>query len=323
MRLAGNVFGHHSRWAHLNQCVHPWLPGLYPCTVVLILAAAILAVPISGRADTLYIVGSGGNIQGFDTATGANLGVFADAPTGPWSPSGMAVDSAGDLFVANQGNNTIEKFTPNGVGSVFANTAEQPWALAFNSAGNLFVASWSDTIQEFTPQGVGSIFASNDLYLPLGIAFDSTGNLYAENVEQEATEEFTPGGAGSLFSDTPAILDATGLAIDGAGNLYETSGPGSALIKFLPNGVGSVFTTNGLADPWGAAFDSRGDLFVSNYGYIEEFASTGGTLSTTGTVFATGVGGRNFIAIEIPEPSTCWLAVMALPFLTFFRRLRR
>jgi DNA-binding beta-propeller fold protein YncE len=60
------------------------------------------------------------------------------------------------LYVANTGNNTIVKFTSGGVASVFANSGlDNPVGLAFDSAGNLYVANAgnSNTIMKFTPSG--------------------------------------------------------------------------------------------------------------------------------------------------------------------------
>lgn len=108
------------------------------------------------------------------------------------------------------GNNTaatayIEKITPGGVGSVFASSGlNGPDQLAFDEAGNLYVANFnSSTVEEFTPGGVGSQFASVGLTNPNGLAFDISGNLYVANGGGIRTiEEFTPGGVGSDFSTT-------------------------------------------------------------------------------------------------------------------------
>src|ERR1700722_6008273 len=83
----------------------------------------------------------------------------------------MAFDALGNLYVANFTIGTIEKFAPNGVGTVFATGLNQPHGLAFDSAGNLSVANTgSGSILAFTPSGVESIFASN-LTNPLSLAF--------------------------------------------------------------------------------------------------------------------------------------------------------
>jgi sugar lactone lactonase YvrE len=98
------------------------------------LGLLLLAGPSTSCADILYVsnydTGPGGNgwVNKFDTATGTDLGTFAAVN----APQGLAFDSAGNLYVASWGNNTVEKFTPDGVGSVFASTGlSLPTALAF------------------------------------------------------------------------------------------------------------------------------------------------------------------------------------------------
>src|SRR2546423_772474 len=83
------------------------------------------------------------------------------------------------LYAANIQNNTIEKFTSGGVGSVFASAGlDHPAGLAFDGAGNLYAANLgNNTIEKFTPAGVGSVFANSGLNSPEGLAFDSAGNL--------------------------------------------------------------------------------------------------------------------------------------------------
>ena len=82
---------------------------------------------------------------------------------------GTATCRADILYVANAGNNTIEKFTSGGVGSVFASTGlNNPRGLAFDSAGNLYAANvGNNTIEKFTSGGVGSVFASTGLRQPI------------------------------------------------------------------------------------------------------------------------------------------------------------
>ena len=113
----------------------------------------------------------------------------------------MAIGNGGDP-------GTIEKFTPGGVGSVFASLGTPVTTLAglaFDAAGNLYACTLNNnTIERFTPGGVGSVFASTGLNEPYGLAFDSAGNLYVatstSNVARHTIEQFTPGGVGSLFT---------------------------------------------------------------------------------------------------------------------------
>ena len=133
------------------------------------------------------------------------------------NPGALAFDSSGNLFVANQGNSTIEEFGSSGTGSVFATSAsgvDNPYGLAVDSSGNVYVANYSNSsIEKFNPNGQGSTFTSTNLLLdPIGLAFDSTGNLYVANHGHGDILEFNSSGVGSLFAS--GLGNAVGIAID-------------------------------------------------------------------------------------------------------------
>ena len=143
-----------------------------------------------------------------------------------------------NLYVANAGSNTIDKFTPGGTGSVFASSGLNfPFSLAFDSAGNLYAANYGDnTIERFTPGGVGSVFASTGLSLPEGLAFDSAGNLYAANYNNNTIEKFTPAGVGSVFASS-GLSQPTFLAF---GPVEAVPEPGTALFGMACVGVAAL-----------------------------------------------------------------------------------
>ena len=85
-------------------------------------------------------------------------------------PAGLAFDGAGNLFVTNIDDSTIEEFNSAGVGTPFNVTGDvnKPLGLAFDAAGNLFVANAGDsTIEEFNTAGMGSRFnVTGDVSIP-------------------------------------------------------------------------------------------------------------------------------------------------------------
>lgn len=274
----------------------------------LTLSAALLAAVPDTPADTIYVSDFGNNvIRKFDSMTGADLGVFAS--TGLTGPEGLALDGAGNLFVANWGNNTIEKFTPGGIGSLFAadSALSGPEGLAFDGAGNLYVANWwGNTIVRFTPDGVGSVFATGLSY-PAGLACDTAGNVYVANNVANNIKKFTPEGLASVFASYPSVNGPQGLAFDSRGNLYVANINSYSITKFTPEGAGSVFASR-LSAPLSLAFDSAGNLYVVNesalvqsYNKIDKFAPDGTYLG----VFArAGLNEPFFIAIQAPKPPT-------------------
>jgi PEP-CTERM motif len=196
-------------------------------------------VPIPNSYGSTFVTLEGiaadqhGNIFAGDFTFGGvaefakNGSVIGFGDSTPEAPRGLAFDSQGNLYVAT--SNDIMRYTPGGVGSVFATTGgNQPWGMAFDSHGNLFVANASaNTIEEYTPGGVGSVFASTGLSTPKGLAFDSMGDLFVANYGNSTIEEFTANGTGSLF----ATLDtAEGAPIYLAIGVSSVPEPGSLIL---------------------------------------------------------------------------------------------
>jgi len=299
--------------------------SLIACLAVLGLCCG----PVQSDADTLYV--STFNAQSILQISSAGAVTTFEGPgSGLNYPVGLAFDNSGNLYAANSGggngNSTIEKFTPNGIGTVFASSGlSLPWGLAFDNHGNLYVANGAgDTIEEFDPTGSGTVFATaaEGLNGPAALAFDSSGNLYVANAANYTIEKFGPGGTGSVFATSSSGVDnPEGLAWFG-GNLYVANGGNNTIEKFNALGQGSVFSsTNLLFFPDGLAFDSNGNLYVANEGNGEvlEFGPNG-----VGTVVASGLGNAVYLAIEeIPEPSSLLLATLGAVSLGAFLRRKR
>src|SRR5437588_117396 len=175
---------------------------------------------------------------------------------------------ARNLFVA--ADVTIYKFTPTGARTTFATVQLGANGLAFDRAGNLFVAAGvfeflqpnTGLVYKFTPTGVRTTFASG-LNYAFALAFDSRGNLFVADggydgydfpVLGAAVYKFTPSGLRSTVAseDDQVSVIPYGLAIDSADNLFVADQVSGNILKFTPGGVRSVFAPGG--DEYGLAF---------------------------------------------------------------------
>jgi DNA-binding beta-propeller fold protein YncE len=244
-----------------------------------------------------------GNSIGFIEELYTNGDVYRFATTSVAYPHGLAVDSKDNVYAANYLFGTVQKFATNGTNSVFAAYA-LPYGLAVDGADNLYVAyDYDNTIYKYTPNGPGGVFATSGLNNPEGLAVDSSGNLYASNSGTNIIARFDASGHFSVFATNSTSYGTfgPGLGIDSANNVYVLARPYSTtIVKFTPAGVSSNFASldqggNSWDDAQGMAFDSAGNLYVSDFstGTIEKFDTNG-----NGSVFATGLNGPTAIAIR-------------------------
>jgi alpha-tubulin suppressor-like RCC1 family protein/subtilisin-like proprotein convertase family protein len=186
----------------------------------------------------------------------------------------------------------VNEFTPSAVQSQFGpDLNDQPEALVYDSATNLYIAGSADgNIYKMTPAGTVTTFASG-MGDVSGLAMDAYGNLFASDVDVNNIYKFTPAGARSTFAT--GLGHPTALAFDKAGLLYETDQNSGNIYRFLPTGVKTVFTS-GISQPFDMTFSPGGNLFVGTAsGPIIEI-TPGGVQST----FATIAGGMNGLAFN-------------------------
>lgn len=157
---------------------------------VVMSAVVILLSLKAARADTVLVSHAHG-IERYDSFTGTDGGLFAGNLS---SPEGLAIDSVGNVYVADYDRNMIEKFSPRG-----------------------------------TDLGV---FASTGLNRPVALTYDAvTGSLYAWNAGTFTIERFSLGGVDQgVFASDPL---ASALACDTAGNLYVVSELYNRINRFL------------------------------------------------------------------------------------------
>ncbi len=239
------------------------------------------------------------------------------------NPTGVAVDTFGNVYLADYGGSTIRKITPGGMVTTIAGSYGQegstdgvgsaarfnyPAGIAIDKAGNLFVAdSLNATIRKIDPTGmVTTIAGAAGIYgtadgtgtsarfaQPNGVTFDSTGNIFVADTNNHAIRKVTPDGVVTTLAGRPGAAgyaDGPGAdarfalpfntAFDGAGNLYVADGANQTIRKI--DSAGNVTTLAGSPGqegsndgtgmtarfyyPHGVVVDPAGNVYVSDWG---------------------------------------------------------
>jgi len=254
-----------------------------------------------------------------------NGGVVTTRASGLSNPNDVAIDSAGNVFVADLYNNRIAKVTPAGVVSAFTTGINYPQSLAFDSSGNLFVAEYgSNRILKVTSAGVASPFAgsgSNGSADGLGTAatfstvrgltVDSANNVYVADTYNNKIRKITPAGQVTTYATMSSNPYAVAMAPNGT--LYVAEYDTHRISKVTTTGVVSVFAGSGTSgstdgtgtaaqfnNPNGITVDAAGTIYVADYSnhLIRKITSAGqvttiaGLALTSGLVNGTGSAAR-------------------------------
>jgi sugar lactone lactonase YvrE len=210
----------------------------------------IRKVPTNGVIQTFAGVGPtfGNGSYGGDggPATNANL----------WSPSGLALDSAGSVFFSEVNNQRVRKVDTNGIITT-AVMSDGPVSVAVDSSNNLFVADVDHgCIYEVTPNGTMTMAVGNGT---IGYAGDGASATNAEfNFNYGAGLAFDA--AGNLFIGDSFNERVRRLGTDGV----VTTVAGTGTWGFTGNDVPA--TTSELTLPQGVAVDAFGNLFIADWG---------------------------------------------------------
>jgi sugar lactone lactonase YvrE len=271
----------------------------------------VLRITPDGTLSVVAGNGTAGSSGDGGSATGASLN----------TPAGLAVDSAGNLYIAETSSHRIRKVS-NGVIMTFAGNGmadftgdggpatnaslRYPQGVAVDSAGNVYIADTANNLIRKVSGGVITTFVGNGTTVssdgvaptatglngPAGLAVDSANNLYIADLSNHRIRKVTGNTittvAGNGIFDTtgdagPATSAAIGnpasVAVDSAGNLYIGDISSAKLVRKVSNGIITTIAGNytnafsgdfgpatqaSLNGPAGIAVDAVGNVYIAD-----------------------------------------------------------
>ncbi|PRY13934.1 cell wall-binding repeat-containing protein [Kineococcus rhizosphaerae] len=163
------------------------------------------------------------------------------------NPTGVAVDGSGNVYVADSGNNQVEKYTAAGKTlTVFAGTgtAASPVAGPANRS---------------------------PLNGPSAVALDVYGNLLVADAANHSVDRVDPSGNLSVLGSTGPSSSVTSLAVDLAGSVFVTDPAAGTIQRIVPGGAPKLVTVDSApVAPTAVATNASGYLWVADSGSITE-----------------------------------------------------
>ncbi len=235
----------------------------FPASPLTILGSAVQpsAVAVDGMGN-VYFADVGNVIKKWTLASNTVTKLVSSGLNQPW---GLAVDGAGNVYIADAGNNAIKKriATSGTVTNLVSSGLAFPAGVALDGAGNVYIADTDNgAIKKWTvANSKVTTLVSSGLNQPLGVALDAAGNVYIADSLNGAIKEWTVANSNVTILVSSGLSFPAGLAVDGGGNVYIADA-GSAIYKWT-SANGNVTTLLSLAQCYGAASDSAGNVYIA------------------------------------------------------------
>ena len=285
---AGNLCG-------VNVIFAPLAPGLRLGSVQLFDSSGNLLL-----TTMIYGVGQGPAIV-FQPSPETTLNVTAGG-AGLNLPQGLALDAAGDVFVADTGNNRVVEVPAGGaVPTLLGAGLNQPSSVAVDGAGNLYISDTGNSRVVMVPDEKGALNSADmstvsisGLVSPSGLAIDGSGDLYVADASNGNVVEI-PAGGGASISVASGLNSPQGVAVDATGNVYVTS---SNKVSEYPAGGGTPIPMGGgYSRPSSVTVDASGALYVADSGNPQiVWVAPGG--ASQATLAVSGLANPQAVAID-------------------------
>jgi sugar lactone lactonase YvrE len=275
----------------------------------------------AGAVDAkLLMLDSSGNVLAAMPLSGTGVGsaiqilpgTQATIDSGLMTPTQVAVDAAGNTYVADPGFPAVQMFAKGSSTATAVGTGlTSPTGVAVDGAGDVFIAdSGSGSVVE-VPNGPSGLITANQVTLKTGLgtnlqlAADGLDDVYvADPANNRVVKLGNVGVAIGDYSQTENDLTGfntpSALAVDSSNNLYVADG--SNLIEVTPAGVQTTLLTSLSGSTTGLAVDPSGSVYVAQAGGTIRIPNESGTLNPADqTMAATNVTSPESVALDAQQ----------------------
>ncbi len=219
------------------------------------------------------------------------------------TPSSVAMDAAGNLFIADQSNNRIRKVDTNGVITTVAG----------NGAGTPYQGTYSGDNGAATNAGLNQ---------PYGVCLDATGNIFIADTGNNRVRKVDTNGI--ITSVTSSLSSPRGVWVNGPANLFIADYGNNVVRKINTNGISTIVAGGGghypgdgaaatqarLNYPGGVITDVTGNLFISdNQDFRIRKVGTNGIIMTAAGDGTNGFSGDGGLATNATLSYPCGVAM--------------
>jgi sugar lactone lactonase YvrE len=292
---------------------------------------------VSSSGNVTVIAGKGPGFPGYNGEGSAASALLNN-------PAGVAVDSAGNIYIADQSNHRIRKVTPDGIISTIAGTGiagfsgdggpavsaqiNNPVHLALDAAGNLYIADYyNNRIRKVDTAGTMTTIAGSStspaggfsgdggpaiqaqLTTPAGVAVDSAGNIYIADAGNQRIREInrsgiiqTIAGGGTngdgCLATTSSLNFPLGVAVNASATTLYIADFGANVIRAVQLGGTLTQPTLTLLSPDSGVIGTTNSVTISGSGFSVGGGAGCGSGPTTISVSGTGVTATDVAVIS-------------------------
>ncbi|MGD1083627.1 MAG: BACON domain-containing carbohydrate-binding protein [Verrucomicrobiota bacterium] len=218
------------------------------------------------------------------------------------SPRGVAVDGAGNVYIADTSHSALKEWTAsnNTVTTLVSSGLISPYGVAVDGAGNVYIAGAAqNAIEKWTAANSNvTTLVSSGLASPYGVAVDGAGNVYIADTGHNAIKEWTAANSNVTTLVSSGLSYPYGVAVDGAGNVYIADANHNAIKEWTAASSNvTTLVSAGLSAPYGVAVDGGGNVYIADYGDSTIKEWTAATSNVT-TLVSSGLSHPYGVAVD-------------------------